>query len=348
MELPFSESELHAILVHFPIALAIAGVPFVFAVALAPHDRLALRWTSVVLYLAVAASAYAAVWSGERARGMIPNTYPDAVWETLEIHEQLAETVWIGALISAVFLLIGAVKYKWVRVPATTVAFVASAVTAVLVGTTGHFGGQLVYKLGVGTPGAAALYGTPSPAPAPANTPASVAAPPVNAGPDRHFFQGIQGADAVTVEPNTSTLGAAPAHAPTANAMTGVIDPTPDALSQGTPAIRPIDISEAKAVSYVRDVVPILDEHCYECHDEYKSQGELLLTSVGEMLYGGEKAGPAIIPGHPDTSPLILYVRGILKPQMPKRKEPLSEDDVHILRMWIQAGAVDDSGIGAK
>lgn len=334
MELP-TNSELHAILVHFPIALAIAGVPLVLISGFAAAGR-AVRWVGVGLYGVVAASAYAAFWSGERARDLIPNTYPQEIWDTLETHEALAASVWIGALVTAVFLGIGAFHYKWIRVPSTTIAFVASVVTAILVGTTGHFGGQLVYKHAVGTPGAAALYGSPV-----GPSPHAGGGEPVSSQPTSALGEGLAGVD-VTAQPNTASLSAS-LDVPTV----GAIAPSPEATAQGFPVVRPIDMSEAEAVSYFRDVAPLMETHCNECHYEFEAEGDLILTSVDAMLQGGQKSGASIIPGDPDNSPLILYIRGVLKPQMPKRRDPLSEEEVHVLRMWIQAGAVDDSSEAA-
>jgi uncharacterized membrane protein len=297
--------EMHAILVHFPIALAIAGVPLVYVTAVIATDRAAFRWVTVALYLIVAAGAYAALWSGDQARRAVPNTYPDEVWQTLELHERLGELVWIGALVTALLVLLGALKYKPVRITAMTVAMISSVATAALVGVTGHYGGQLVYRYGVGTPGADLLYARPDP-PAP---------PP---------------AEPIATDPRPPDSAQA-------------VAPSPEAAREGLIAIRPISLDEAESVSYLQHVVPILDHHCLDCHYEGKIDGDLLLTSVADMLEGGEKAGPAIVPGDPDTSPMILYIRGILKPQMPKRQPPLSEEELHVLRMWIQAGAVDDS-----
>ncbi len=326
MEFP-AASELHAILVHFPIALAIIGVPLVLAVALTASDRLALRWASVATYLVVAASAYAAFWSGDRARELIPNTYPGAIWTLLETHEAMAATVWIGALITAALLLIGGVRFTWVRIPATTIAFVTSLITAVLVGITAHFGGQLVYKHSIGTPGAAAIYAAPT-----------TLVPAMPQGPEAPLA-----IDPLPVQPNTATL--APSLGPAPAPVVAAIVPAPVAVAEAepTPAIRPIVMAEAQAVSYLLDVAPIMEAHCNECHYEGEAEGDLVLTSVPDMIAGGQKAGASIIPGDPDSSPLIQYIRGMLKPQMPKRKPPLSDDELHVLRSWIQAGAVDDS-----
>jgi hypothetical protein len=50
-----------------------------------------------------------------------------------------------------------------------------------------------------------------------------------------------------------------------------------------------------------------------------------------------------VVAGKPDDSPLIQYVLGVRKPRMPKGNPPLSENEVHLLREWISAGAKDDS-----
>src|SRR6185503_18391804 len=58
----------------------------------------------------------------------------------------------------------------------------------------------------------------------------------------------------------------------------------------------------------------------------------------------GKKAGPGIVPGKPDESSLVQYIRGLADaPQMPKGSDALSEDELHRIRLWIAAGAKDDS-----
>src|ERR1035438_2404768 len=70
---------------------------------------------------------------------------------------------------------------------------------------------------------------------------------------------------------------------------------------------------------------------------------ELDASSVPSRMKGGKKAGPAIVPGKPDESPLVQFLRGLREPQMPKGNPALSEDEVHLVRLWILAGAKDDS-----
>jgi hypothetical protein len=94
-------------------------------------------------------------------------------------------------------------------------------------------------------------------------------------------------------------------------------------------------------------VQPILQEHCIDCHEDDSAKGDFRVTSVADLMKPGRKSGPGVIPFQPDESSIIKYIRGILQPQMPRRREPLTEDELHVLRMWIDAGAVDDSAAAA-
>ena len=109
------------------------------------------------------------------------------------------------------------------------------------------------------------------------------------------------------------------------------------------PKLLPFTMDEARQVSYAEDIQPLLEEVCTECHRPRRTQSEMDMTTVPGLLKGGEKLGPAIVPGNPDASTLIKYVRGELQPQMPKDEFPLVDDELRLLRMWIAAGAVDDS-----
>ena len=108
-------------------------------------------------------------------------------------------------------------------------------------------------------------------------------------------------------------------------------------------AIKPVDPAAALKVSYYRDVRPLLANHCIECHGADEPKGDYRMTSVAELLKSGKKQGPGIIPGKPDESPVVRYIRGELKPQMPKGNPVLTAEALHTIRLWIAAGAVDDT-----
>ena len=85
---------------------------------------------------------------------------------------------------------------------------------------------------------------------------------------------------------------------------------------------------------------PILVEHCYECHsaDAKEVGGKLLLDTRDGVLTGGE-AGPAVIAGKPQDSPIIQALRydGI---EMPPEK-PLPDNVVNDFVEWVKRGAPD-------
>src|SRR5436309_1595630 len=111
--------------------------------------------------------------------------------------------------------------------------------------------------------------------------------------------------------------------------------------------IRKLDPAEAANISYARQVKPILVNNCLECHSTKDHKGGLDATSVDSLIKGGKKASPALVPGKPDESALVEYIRGLREPQMPKGNPALSEEELHLIRMWILAGAKDDSDMVA-
>ncbi|MFT5130306.1 MAG: hypothetical protein ACI8W8_003936, partial [Rhodothermales bacterium] len=85
---------------------------------------------------------------------------------------------------------------------------------------------------------------------------------------------------------------------------------------------------------------PILADTCYECHSvqSKKVKGGLLLDHRNFMLKGGE-SGPAIVPGKPDESLLIIAVSyQDVDLEMPP-KTRLSDAQAADLRKWIEVGA---------
>ena len=111
--------------------------------------------------------------------------------------------------------------------------------------------------------------------------------------------------------------------------------------------VRELDPAEAAKVSYTRQIKPILVDNCLECHSPKDHKGGLDATTVASLIQGGKKAAPALIPGKPDQSAVVEYIRGVREPQMPKGSPALSEDELHLVRLWILAGAKDDSEIVA-
>ena len=92
---------------------------------------------------------------------------------------------------------------------------------------------------------------------------------------------------------------------------------------------------------FEKTIRPMLVEHCAECHgtDQKKLRGGLVLTDVASILRGGD-SGPALVPGHPEESPLYLAIT-YADPefQMPP-SGAMDPRDIEAVRSWIEAGAV--------
>ena len=105
-----------------------------------------------------------------------------------------------------------------------------------------------------------------------------------------------------------------------------------------------VPLSKEKAVSFNRDVRPILSEHCFHCHgaDEKNRKGRLRLDERSDALKGGRSDGAAIVPGKPDQSALIKRVTAHVPDEImppPRVKNPLSVKQIATLKQWITEGA---------
>ena len=94
----------------------------------------------------------------------------------------------------------------------------------------------------------------------------------------------------------------------------------------------------AGRVDFARQVQPILEKHCLECHSQDRRQGGLSLATYADALDGG-RTGAAIRPGGAARSLLIHRITGALEPQMPKDEEPLAAAEIALIQQWIDEGA---------
>ncbi len=96
----------------------------------------------------------------------------------------------------------------------------------------------------------------------------------------------------------------------------------------------------SRKVDFVKDVQPILSSRCYECHGEKKQKAELRWDVKSVALKDGDH-GPRIIPGKGAESLMIQLVAGLkgADSRMPAKGEPLSAEQIGVLRAWIDQGA---------
>jgi hypothetical protein len=108
-----------------------------------------------------------------------------------------------------------------------------------------------------------------------------------------------------------------------------------------------IDVSKlpppaTRTVDFTADIKPILETSCLRCHGTERPKSRFSLATREAALKGGEN-GVAIFPGDSAKSPLIHYVAGLVADmEMPPsgKGDPLTRDQVALLRAWIDQGVV--------
>ena len=94
-----------------------------------------------------------------------------------------------------------------------------------------------------------------------------------------------------------------------------------------------------RPVDFIADVQPILRSHCFECHAAGNEEGGLNLGVRSRVFEGGESGRP-IEPGDSTHSRLIHLVAGVREGQlMPPEGDRLTDEQIGILRAWIDQGA---------
>ena len=157
----------------------------------------------------------------------------------------------------------------------------------------------------------------------------------------------------------TLQAAAAPYWAKRRTAATAWLAATPEvavpALPAGFPATNAVDhfiadrIAKVSAeyaplkkggVDFFRDVKPIIETHCYSCHQGAKVKGGLRLDTLAAALAGGKADGPALVVGHPEDSPIVQRITSTDPEEvMPAKGDPLAAKDIEIIKTWIKEGA---------
>lgn len=91
-------------------------------------------------------------------------------------------------------------------------------------------------------------------------------------------------------------------------------------------------------IDYQRQIQPIIDKHCLECHSQDKRKGGLSLATYGDVLEGGRN-GAVIRPANGAGSAIVHRLTGAVEPQMPKDEDPLPPAELALIRLWIDQGA---------
>ena len=221
---------------------------------------------------------------------------------------------WLGVIsaggLSLVFLA-GIVGRSGVRITAFNGYRWGLLICAVVVGVASHFGGEMVYGRGYLTKVIFASSG------------------PVG---------GVQGTEAAGPVPTVrttipgKTVKPEPRDAASSQAAPSQAVPSPAAPSE-----------DASRVVFRRDVLPILDARCVECHGPDKVKGDLRLDTEA-AIFAGDPEWWTVVWGDPDHS---LLLERILLPAddpdaMPPSGDRLTAAEVKTIRTWIAEGGKEE------
>ena len=111
-------------------------------------------------------------------------------------------------------------------------------------------------------------------------------------------------------------------------------------------ARKPIEIaalSRTSTVDFEKEILPMLKRNCLACHNQTKAEEKLVLETPKDILKGGD-SGPAVVPGNPDKSLLLMLSAHQKKPIMPPAGNKagavnLTPNELALIKLWIQQGA---------
>ncbi len=111
--------------------------------------------------------------------------------------------------------------------------------------------------------------------------------------------------------------------------------------------VRPIKVltlERKDPISYEKDVEPILLNKCSYCHSDNIKEGKLDLGSYESLMKGGKRGSP-VLPGKSADSLLCKLAGKTQKPFMPpKREEPLTPEELALIKLWVDQGAKAPGG----
>jgi hypothetical protein len=104
-------------------------------------------------------------------------------------------------------------------------------------------------------------------------------------------------------------------------------------------ALAPAARAAAKP-DFAKEILPILEKNCFECHGDEKQKGKLRMDTREALLKGGD-TGAALVAGKSAES---LMIQRVLLPRdndeaMPPKGEGLTKAQQDLLKAWIDSGA---------
>jgi Protein of unknown function (DUF1549)/Protein of unknown function (DUF1553)/Planctomycete cytochrome C len=109
-----------------------------------------------------------------------------------------------------------------------------------------------------------------------------------------------------------------------------------------------VGCSNAANVDFSHQIVPILREHCAECHTGDKKKGGLSINDRAALVEGSEN-GPVVKAGKSAESALIEVITSSDPDvQMPPKGKRVPAEQISLLKQWIDEGVAWEEGFAFK
>ena len=92
-------------------------------------------------------------------------------------------------------------------------------------------------------------------------------------------------------------------------------------------------------VDFAKQIRPIFEKHCVDCHGDSEPEGGLRLTQRDGAFVEADSGAPAIVPRKPNQSGLYLRVSSKDEKQRMPPDGGLSDQEIKTIQKWISEGA---------
>ena len=374
----------HPLIVHFPIALAIVAALAMLWSWIGGHDGFGefafhCTWIAALASVFVAASGWffvasdGKITSSDSLIDSILNVFPAALaWflgkadqsQTLNLHR------WVGiassaGLIALTFMTSLVRSDSWPGL--LKISRITSLVVATAIGITAHFGGDMVWGGGqVSTPLSAAVSAswtavmgnhdqahasqavpppvvTPSTPLTPTTAPSTPSTAPATVSPSSPSTPDTTDKPKPIASANFNTVFTISPMFAMAVLQTTPSSTPPASVGTVPPATTPAEIP--KDLEYNKNILPILEARCWDCHGKGVAKGGVAFDHVAELIVKEplvkSKQVPIILVGKPASSAMMKAIQKPItaKGHMPPKGARLTAEQIALIEAWIQQGA---------
>ncbi len=112
-------------------------------------------------------------------------------------------------------------------------------------------------------------------------------------------------------------------------------------------ALAPVAKADPARPTFDDDVLPVLRQHCLNCHGNDKQKGDLNLATYAALQKGGA-GGAVVVPGDPSKSRVYALSAHLEEPKMPPSGSKMPDAQLSLLKLWVEQGGRENSGSMVK